>query len=315
MEKRITWGLCWVLLVIMLVPAAAQRSAQRSQGPARQRGGTQRRSNAGQTKAPVAETDPDYQAFYREVPRDRFESAVAVSAGPENRYRQGFNFLDLDYPTGQNNPSSYRFDMGPAGSSVAPGWTGVTQEDLFTWERGYGWSVDLPQQAFQYQGPESLDSDKVFNYGIVQNQGVRDTFKRRQRPIDIPPIRVYGDPSSFYEAHLDAVSRDAVLDPNALAFKVALPNGRYWVSLVIGDLQIPRYGMDVYANGYLNAANLFTGRVMFRGYSEPAFPWPLRVAFPVQVVRNTLRIALRPDDNLFRIVHEITSRFAHSLLL
>ena len=140
--------------------------------------------------------------------------------------------------------------MGPADSPVAEGWTPITKNDLFTWEKGYGWSVDLPRDDFSYRGRQSLNEQKVFHYGIVQNQGVRNTFKRRQRPIDIPPIRVYGDPSGLYQEHIDDVTRDAVLDPENLAFTVALPNGRYWVSLVIGDLQIPRYGIDVYANGY-----------------------------------------------------------------
>lgn len=207
MRMRATWGLCWVLLVMTAVHGADQRFGQRSRGPARQRGADQRRSAMGQAKTLAAEDDPDYQAFFREMPEDRFEKAVAESSGPEQRYPQGFNFLDLDYPTGQANPTSYRLDMGPVGSSVAPGWTGITKEDLFTWERGYGWSVDAPRQDFEYQGSESLDTAKIFHYGVVQNQGVRSTFKRKERPIDIPPVRVYGDPLFFYGEHRDAVTQ------------------------------------------------------------------------------------------------------------
>jgi len=300
MKKRFS---CLACLIVIFLPAAtvSGRDVQRgSSGPARQRGAARRRPATERLNLQHSKEDLDYQAFFREVPRDQFDEAVAESAGPEARHPQGFNFLDLDYPTGEKNATSYRFDMGPADSPVAEGWTPVTRNDLFTWEKGYGWSVDLPRGDFSYRGRQSLNEEKVFHYGIVQNQGVRSTFKRRERPIDIPPIRVYGDPSGFYREYIDDVTRDAVLDPENLAFTVALPNGRYWVSVVIGDLQIPRYGIDVYANGYLAASNIFTGRVMFRGYSEPAFPWPVRVAFPVQVVRNTLRIALRPNDNLFR---------------
>jgi outer membrane protein assembly factor BamB len=289
-----------MLIVLTAGKVPSQGAPRERGGPARQRGAARRRPPADRLNLSVSKEDLDYQAFFREVPRDRFDEAVSESAGPEERYPRGFNFLDLDYPAGEQNPTSYRFDMGPADSPIAEGWTPITRSDLFTWEKGYGWSVDLPRDDFSYRGRQSLDTDKVFHYGIVQNQGVRNTFKRRKRPIDIPPIRVYGDPTGFYEEQLDDVTRDAVLDPENLAFTVALPNGRYWVSLAIGDLQIPRYGIDVYANGYLAASNVFTGRVMFRGYSEPAFPWPVRVAFPVQVVRNTLRIALRPNDNLFR---------------
>ena len=300
MRKRVFWQLCLALVFLMTTEGIGRQPQQNSRGAARQPGRARRGPTADQSKPPASHEDLDYKAFFREVPEDRFDAAVAESAGQEKRYPEGFNFLDLDYPTGADNPTSYRFDMGPADSPVAKGWTPITKNDLFTWEKGYGWSVDLPRDDFSYRGRESLNSIKVFHYGIVQNQGVRSTFKRRKRPIDIPPIRVYGDPSAFYEEHIDEVTRDSVLDPENLAFKVALPNGRYWVSLVIGDLEIPRYGIDVYANGYLVASNIFTGRVMFRGYSEPAFPWPVRVAFPVQVVRNTLRIALRPNDNLFR---------------
>ncbi|MHC4352565.1 MAG: glycoside hydrolase family 2 TIM barrel-domain containing protein, partial [Planctomycetota bacterium] len=300
MQRRLFCLVC-LMLIFLVAAKESGRAAQRERGgPARQRGTARRRPPSGQPTVSSSEDDLDYEAFFREVPRDKFDEAVAESAGPEERYPRGFNFLDLDYPTGEENPTSYRFDMGPADSPVAEGWTPITKNDLFTWEKGYGWSVDLPRDDFSYRGRQSLNEEKVFHYGIVQNQGVRETFERRKRPIDIPPIRVYGDPSGFYQEYIDDVTRDAVLDPENVAFTVALPNGRYWVSLVIGDLQIPRYGIDVYANGYLAASNIFTGRVMFRGYSEPAFPWPVRVAFPVQVVRNTLRIALRPNDNLFR---------------
>ena len=124
MRKRMVWVGCQILLVILAVPAWAQRSPERSRGPVRQRGASRRQPSVRQPRA-SATTDPDYRAFHREVPQDRFEAAVAESAGPEARHPQGFSFLDLDYPTGQDNPTSYRFDMGPAGAPVAPGWTGI----------------------------------------------------------------------------------------------------------------------------------------------------------------------------------------------
>ena len=85
MGTHTTWGLCWVLLVMMAAQGTDSRSGQRSLGPTRQRGTAQRRSAVAQARIIAVEDDPDYRAFFREVPKDRFDRAVAASPRPEER--------------------------------------------------------------------------------------------------------------------------------------------------------------------------------------------------------------------------------------
>jgi hypothetical protein len=247
---------------------------------------------------PLEENDPDYQTFYKYVPRDDFKDARLESC-PVKPVDSDFQYPDLTYPMGDKNPESYRFDMGPADAPVKKGWTRITKDNMFTYEKGFGWSKDKPANDFAYEG--RFFYQKGADYAVVQNQGIRRAFENAGRDCAIASIRQAGGPHTldFYEEYLDEATTDAVLDPDQLAFKVALPDGRYLVTLVLGDLQIPRYGIDVYANGELVASNIFTGLVQFRGYTEPASPWPVRISFPVNAVRRNIRIALRPNINNF----------------
>jgi len=250
----------------------------------------------------LPEDDLDYQSFYKYVPREKFEAARRESAPGKKGPKVPFEFLEIDYPMGDQKPRSYRFDMGPADGPVKEGYTRVTKGDVFSWEKGWGWSLEPAAGDSIYTDRSSLPIQKGVDYGVVQNQYARRAFAKRDREARLPLVRmmVSDDTYDFYDKYLDDMTRDSVLNPEELAFKVALPNGRYYVSMVVGDMQIPRYAMDVYANGYPVASNLFTGLIQFRGYSEPASPWVVRVTFPVNVVRNNLRIALRANENMFK---------------
>jgi hypothetical protein len=296
------------LSLLFSAPSVAQRGAPgrtRNESAAEARRGTQRlateKADQAQRAARTDANDADFQKFFEYVPRDEWPAALSESSYIERRGpQQEFQYQELNYPKGDRNTTSYRFDMGPDDALVESGYIKIAKDDLFTWEKGYGWSIDTPDNDFAYTGYDEALQEKLYRYGIIQNQGLRRVFEKRNRAMDFPPIRnMWGDPD-FYDDWLDDVSRDAVLDPHELAFKVALPNGRYLVSLIIGDMQIPRFGIDVYANGYLAASNTFTGKILFRGFTEPASPWPSRVSFPVDVVRNNLRIALRPNGNMYK---------------
>jgi len=272
------------------------QAPQDDQGPGVTQRPDGRRVFGWKIDVPLPEDDPDYQTFFNYVPRDEFIDARLESC-PVKSVAADFQYPDLDYPMGDKNPTSYRFDMGPADAPVKDGWIPITKDDMFTWEKGFGWSKDKPANDYAYD--RRFQYQKGADYAVVQNHGIRRAFESAGRDCAIAPIRQAGGPHTlnFYEASLDDATTDAVLDPDLLAFKVALPNGRYLVSMVIGDLQIPRYGIDVYANGELVASNVFTGLVQFRGYTEPASPWPVRISFPVNAVRRYIRIALRPSAN------------------
>jgi hypothetical protein len=131
--------------------------------------------------------------------------------GPSSALPKASISWTLTIPRGGRIPPRIALTWGRSDRRLPRGWTGITKGDLFTWEGGYGWSVEAPRRDCQYQGSESLDTAKVFRYGAVQNQELRRTFKRRQRSVDIAPVRVYGDPSLFYGEH-----RDTVTQPKAL---------------------------------------------------------------------------------------------------
>ena len=247
--------------------------------------------------SPLPSGDPDYEAFYRTVPRGEFKASRSEFF--MRKRAEAFEFPELSYPMGDDNPTHYRFDMGPAGAPVKAGYIPIARGDLFSWEKGYGWS-GAPTADFAYEGQQSLSFLKWLDYATVQLRAISRAFEGKGR--DYPRftrMMVQPETLQFYDEFLDEVSRDAVLNPDVLSFKVALPNGRYQVSMVVGDLQIPRYGIEVYANGSRVAADLFTAKAPWRAAVVPGEPWPVRISFPVRVVRNNLRLTLRANDNLF----------------
>ncbi len=121
------WGIGLCILAITL-PAQAQRgqptrgaetdrsetrsSAQRP----REYGARTPQSSASQFRvnAPLPDDDPDYRSFYRLVPKEEFQTQRNETF--KNRRGEPFEFETIDYPTGRENPRSYRFDMGPTDS-------------------------------------------------------------------------------------------------------------------------------------------------------------------------------------------------------
>ena len=101
--------------------------------------------------ANLPDDDPDYKAFYRYVPKKGFPE-LRHRFSPYRKAEKPFEFQKTDYPTGEKNPTAYRFDMGPKDSPVAKGFTRVTREDTFTWQKGWGWEKP-PESDCAYRGP------------------------------------------------------------------------------------------------------------------------------------------------------------------
>jgi len=280
------------LALTLALTLSSQTFAQRSQAKMPEKKETVRDAN-----------DLDYQSFYKVIPEDEFPAASQFLIDKRKKVH-GFQFEEIDYPYGDEHPQTYRFDMGPAGTPVQNGYTQITKDDLFTWEKGYGWSVDTPKDDFAYRNRTDFSEQKNLDYGTAQIRPLYGIFERHGKELISPWAgamnwHFHQDTYAFYDAFLNDMSRDAVLSPDELAFKVTLPDGRYMVSVVLGDLQIPRYAMEIYANGVLIDSNKYTGMVQHRGFSEPATPWLARVSFPIEIVRNNLRIAVRANDNLY----------------
>ncbi len=292
--KTCVTGLLAVLLGMALVLGAEQKAPPQP--------GSEQRDPARETpvfhsinvpwdeeslKASPPAADADYKSLYQHVPPNRFPD-LRKRLNPTVKIGKAFEFRKIDHPVGEGNPTAYRFDMGPAGSPVEKGYVRVTRDDTFSWEKGWGWE-GRPAADFLYTDPGSVSVRKRTDFELVQIQEQERSFAKRDKELNQRGPRRFDNAAPMQDFFLDDLSRDAVLNPGELVFKVALPNGRYAVTMIIGDVQLPRYGMDVYANGTLVASNIYTLET----------PWPQRVAFSVNVLRNNLRIALRANDSAF----------------
>ena len=85
MRKRLYCLLCLMLIVLTAAKVPGREAPRQRGGPARQRGTARRRPSGDQSNLQASREDLDYQSFFREVPQDRFDEAVAESAGPEAR--------------------------------------------------------------------------------------------------------------------------------------------------------------------------------------------------------------------------------------
>jgi len=116
--------------------------------------------------------DPDYQGLYRYIPAEEFADKIK-EFGP--RPMQAFEFQTIDYRTGKDNPTSYRFDMGPVSAPSPSGYTRVTKRDVFSWEKGWGWTSEAAEE-FAYSGPQSVSGDKKRDYEVVLLEMERRAF-------------------------------------------------------------------------------------------------------------------------------------------
>ncbi len=117
-----------------------------------------------------------------------------------------------------------RFDCGTADSPVMAGYQRLTDRDLYTEDKGYGWEGKAPEaEVFEIPPP--------------------------------PPGRGYvGRPpqlTQYFKESLDELNGDAAVSAADLAFRADLPAGRYRVTIVLGDMSQAIGSIDVYINGKL----------------------------------------------------------------
>ena len=123
----------------------------------------------------------------------------------------------------RSEPRSFYFDMGTADSPLEAGYTRVTAKTVYDKDRGFGW--DRPaQEAFD----DEIDVPDKF----------RATHPNFARPVDFP------------------VLRDGIEDKRPLGFRVDVPPGRYWVSVIVGRYGRKCHDMRVTLNGNLVAENI-----------------------------------------------------------
>ena len=99
---------------------------------------------------------------------------------------------------------------GSAGSPVAAGYTRVVRHELYTPERGYGWSR-MAASAF----------DRTETLAYWCNFGHAD--KNRT------------DKQTPHWAPTNSLIRDGIQDPDEIEFRIDVPDGDYWVRVTCGD--------------------------------------------------------------------------------
>ncbi|MFC1737147.1 hypothetical protein ACFL1X_13615, partial [Candidatus Hydrogenedentota bacterium] len=219
------------------VRSTPERSA-REAAPTRSARAPQADLNEFRLDAPLPDNDLDYKSFYRRIAKDEFKATRKEAL--KNRRKIPFEFEKFDYPTGEENSTSYRFDMGPVDGPLKEGWNRITKDDTFSWEKGFGWTPQAAADDFYYANPSSQSFQKLMDYVVVTDARRREAFAKKNRALGTRGARVCPPMfEEFFETYLDPMSRDAVLNPDQLAFKVALPKGKYTVTMIIGDMQIP----------------------------------------------------------------------------
>ena len=155
----------------------------------------------------------------------------------------------------RENRTSFFFDFGDARSPVMRNYVGVTQEDRYNAEEGWGLLSDV-NSYFHTRGlPE--------RYQFVLPR------------------------SWVYESYKNELTLDGLRSDENLAFRVDLPNGSYRVRLWLGDLEQGVYSMNASFNGEWlleDAAAFHIGRRSF--YMDWEGDYPFEYGFAVPYTRE-----------------------------
>ena len=137
-----------LILAMLMAPCLFSQETRRQ--------GRTRSSNPPSTDSVWDSTDLDYQSFFKHIPEGQFSAARKKTARKTGKTKP-FEFEQIDYPTGMENPRVYRFDMGPADGPIKQGFTPIHKDDVFSWEKGYGWSTEAAADDFVYRGKKDFD--------------------------------------------------------------------------------------------------------------------------------------------------------------
>jgi len=164
------------------------------------------------------------------------------------------------------------FDFGPENSPVAEGYQRAGALDSYSKTTGYGWVG---------QAPEDFVSPK---------------------PEINRPKYWHLDPAFFYDSFVTPLRYDGVEYEGALAFRFDLPPGRYRVAATVGNLDEPRYSIDIYANGELMRKRVDARHWLSseRGLYHNCPGYYRRVRFSVEVGDDGLLLDFKGDDAEFK---------------
>jgi len=153
----------------------------------------------------------------------------------------------------------HKFDMGPPESAGERGYKLVAKDTVYSKEAGFGW-----------KRPADTDFDRrgetIPHYGQAWT------------------VEQYTGPAT----HL---TFDGVADKGTLIFRIDLPNGRYYVNAILGDLMTSSYEMGVAANGATIARHLKAVTYYGRGWDGSPVGGVWRQRFVADVTKGFLEIS------------------------
>ena len=126
----------------------------------------------------------------------------------------------------------FRLDCGTSDSPVAKGYRKLTASDVYSNSRGYGWVS--PNAKGSYVTEEGL------------------TMEYPQLVRGAEPAHMFG----FWKNNLDPIHSDSVQSVDDLVLRADVPEGRYRVRLLVGDLAKNIGSITVHLNGEKVAENV-----------------------------------------------------------
>lgn len=142
-----------------------------------------------------------------------------LSDGGEGDHVMNGNRGDRDP---RNGSGGFFFDFGDTRSPVMAGYTGVTPEDTYSEEMGWGLLSDPRSRA---------NTSSYFH-----NRGFPERYQ-------------YVLPRSWvYNTYKDDLTVDGLRSQENVSFRVDLPNGSYRIKLWLGDLEQAVYSMNISCN-------------------------------------------------------------------
>ncbi|MFC1734537.1 hypothetical protein ACFL1X_00360 [Candidatus Hydrogenedentota bacterium] len=162
--------------------------------------------------------------------------------------------------------TEYHFDFGPPDSPVADGFVGIGAEARYSSEVGYGWSEGSP-----------------VDYAASKPPRMKTSWW-------------HNDPHFWWDRMVDDFKRDCAEDSGPISFKVDLPRGRYHVIATLGNMNDPRYSVDVFANGQPVARRVDARMWLDRGRQFKTYGYYRRLRFNVDVGDDGLELSFKGDD-------------------
>ena len=172
------------------------------------------------------------------------------------------------------------FDMGTENSPVERGYARVTAKELYNARKGYGF-LEESSRSFVLQTP-------------------RSDF-RFQMPI-----------TEHFKTHGTALRIDGVRGKKEILFRTDVPNGKYRVTVSVGDLLRPMGSISLYANRQLIEENIALHHGLYRGIRDqgnPARPSATgfydRIRFTIEVDQGVILLRLAGDETEYKRLMKI----------